>query len=140
MGFVTPRTERLPLSNDQWIDVKRELNAGEHRRMFARQIKDYDGGGHAKYDPEQVGFARISAYLLAWSLTRNGQPVPVSDDAIDALDQPTYLEISDALAKHEERVEAERAARKNDQDGERKLSAISPSPSDAAGALSGSVN
>jgi hypothetical protein len=111
--FVEPDLVRLPLEGGEWIEVKRELTAGEHRRMFARQIKGYDPAtGKAMYDPEQVGFARVAAYLVGWSFTRGGKAVPVSEAAIDALDQATYVAIVNAIAAHETAEETAREEKK----------------------------
>lgn len=126
MSFVVPKVERIAISGGRWIEIKRELNAGENRRMFARQIRDYSQlDGRPQYDPEQVGFARVVAYLLSWSLEQEGERVPVTEAAIDALDQPTYTEILKAIDRHEERVEKERTAEKNAQAGENKSAATS---------------
>lgn len=126
MSFVVPRVERIVISGGRWIEIKRELNAGENRRMFARQIRDYSPtDGRAQYDPEQVGFARIVAYLLSWSFDQHGERVPVTEAAIDALDQSTYAEILTAIDRHEARVDTERTAEKNGQAGENRSAATS---------------
>ena len=119
--FTKPEIVRLPLSDGQWIDVKRELTAKEARHFMAAQVKEYHAGtGRPVLDPEKVGRTKISAYLLAWSL-----PVPLSEDAIDNLRPARYRELRDAIDAHEEAVEA--ADSKNANDGEMRSAAISPS-------------
>lgn len=139
--FVVPKLDRLSLSGGRWIDVKHRLNAGERRRVFGRMVKDMGVGIRTTYNPEMVGITRLVEYLVNWSLADDlGRAVPVSEAAIDNLDPDLYSEISTALDAHEEKVEAERTAEKNDRDGASTSSAISPSPSGVAGALSGSAS
>jgi hypothetical protein len=124
--FVEPDIVRLPLSDGDWIEVKRELTAGEQRKLFGGMVRDYDKeSGRPLLDPERVGRTRLSAYLLDWSFVdRQGKPVALNESAIDNLDVDTYAEINKALDVHEEAVER---ARKNPQPGEPKSAATSPS-------------
>ncbi len=136
--FVVPRVDRLTLSGGRWVDVKHRLNAGESRRVYSRMVKEMVAGVRPTLNPEMVGLTRIVEYIVAWSMTDGRNTVPVSESAIDNLDPDLFNEIVAAIDAHEERVDAERAAEKNGQDGVSKSSAISPSPSSVAGALSGS--
>ncbi len=138
--FVVPRVDRLTLSGGRWVDVKHRLNAGESRRVYGRMVKEMEAGVRPKLNPEMVGLTRMAEYLVAWSLTDGRDRVPISEAAINSLDPDLFNEIAAAIDAHEERVDAERAAEKNGRDGVSTSSAISPSPSVAAGALSGSVN
>lgn len=125
--FVRPQTVRLELSDGDWIEVKKELNAGEHRRVFGRLVKDMRAGERAQLDPEQVGLTKVVEYLVAWSLEDNGKPVEVTEGAINSLDAQTFGEIVKAIDAHEAAVDAEIEARKNDTDGGKVSSPISPS-------------
>ena len=126
--FVKPNTVRLDVSGGDWIGVKRELNAGEHRRVFGRMVKEMRAGQGATYDPEKIGLTKLAEYLVAWSFEDDrGRPVEVSEAAIDNLDADTYRELQRLIDAHEDAVEAEIAARKNDQAGEKASSPISPS-------------
>ena len=139
--FVTPKIDRLTLSDGRWVDVKHRLNAGEHRRLHGRMVKDMVPGMRPTLKPEMVRFVKLVEYILDWSMTdAKGKPVPVDESAIDNLDPDVFEEFAKAIDEHEDRVDAERAAEKNGQDGASTSSAISPSPSSVAGALSGSVN
>jgi hypothetical protein len=136
--FVQPETERLTLSDGEWIEVKRELNAGEQRHAQAGYYKDIRVGERATVDFEQYGKTKILAYLVGWSFTGfDGRPEPFDESALNQLDMDTYLEIEAALDAHEARISARREARKNGQDGAKTSPAISPSPYAAAGASSG---
>lgn len=136
--FVQGNVKRLALSGDEWIDVKAELNAGEARRIFSGLVKTMEAGRPTELDPEKVGLTKLVEYIVGWSLLgTDGRPEPVSESAIDGLDQDTYREIMDAVDAHEVAVEAARQARKNGQDGETPSPAISPSLEPVAGASSG---
>jgi hypothetical protein len=126
--FVQPDTVRLDLSDGDYIDIKKELNAGENRRVFGRLVKDMRAGEAVTLEPEQVGLTKIVEYLIGWSFTDNdGRPVDLSEGAINNLDQDTYREISDAIDSHEAKVIGERLARKNGKAGTLPSEAISVS-------------
>jgi hypothetical protein len=136
--FVQPETERLSLSDGEWIEVKRELNAGEQRHVQAGYYKDVRLGERPIVDFEQYGKTRMVGYLTAWSFVGfDGQPEPIDESGLDHLDMDTWLEIDRALDAHEARISARREARKNAQDGAKTSPAISPSPYAVAGASSG---
>jgi hypothetical protein len=137
--FVDPRVERLHLSGvDRWIDVKHELNAGESRALFTDLVKEMRHGEAAVLDPHKVGVTKVLAFLLGWSFTDgNGRPIPVSPSAVDNLKPATYVEIREAIDAHEERVEAERTARKNGQATGNSSSPIARSPEPLVGATNG---
>ena len=123
--FVKPKTVRIDLSEGDWIEVKRELNAGEHRRVFGRLVKEMRAGDKALLDPEQVGLTKLVEYIVDWSFEQDGKPVPVSEASINALDAETYAELVKAVDAHEEAVDAEIESRKNAQAGEKASSPIS---------------
>lgn len=139
--FVEPDRQRLKLSDDDWIDVKKELNAGEQRSIFSGMVKEQRSGENALLDPDQVGLTKLVVYILGWSFKdAEGNRVAVTASAINSLDVDTYREINDAIDVHMAAVEHERMIRKNGQGGEKELPVISPSPDAAAGVSSGSAN
>ena len=116
---VRPESVRLELSDGDWIDVKKQLNAGEQRRIFARMVKTMNVGEKPSLDANHVGRSRVLEYLLGWSLVGlDDQPLPYRAEgaeaergtAIDNLDFETYAEIVKAIDAHEE---ANEQARKN---------------------------
>jgi hypothetical protein len=114
--FVSPEVVRLTLSDHDWIDIKKRLNTGEQRAVFAKMARDITPGEKIALDPLFVGAAKIAAYLLAWSFVDDdGRPVALEPSAIDNLDPDTYREIREAIEAHEEKVDKEIEARKNDQ-------------------------
>jgi len=139
--FVTPEPHRLTLPDGQFLDIRKRLTHGESEDLNARI---FPLGG---VDRSMVRTARILAYLLGWSFTRNGAPVPYSPglpeqtrlDTIRALHQDRAVEIFDAIEAHEDAMNQERAAQKKILTGARAVDKSSPSPSAPAGASSGSA-
>ena len=114
LRFVQPEVVRLPLSDNDFIDIKKELTAGEQRLMFTSLVKQMSFGEKAILEPRMVGMTKILAYLVAWSfLDSEGRPVPVSESAVNNLDLDSYSEIEQAIDAHDATVEAARAERKN---------------------------
>jgi hypothetical protein len=114
-SFVEPKIVRLTLSGGRTVDVKRRLNAGETRRVFGRMVKTMVAGEPIALDPELVGFTKLVEYLVAWSLVDSeGQPVPISEAAVNNLDPDLYLELTRAVENHEAEIEAQIALEKKD--------------------------
>lgn len=124
--FVQPDVVRLSLSEGDWIDVKKELNAGENRRVFSRLVKTMHFNEKANVDPDQIGLSKVIEFLVGWSLTDvQGKPVPVSEPAINNLDAATYAEIVKLIDAHEEATDALREQEKNGTGDTSKSSATS---------------
>jgi hypothetical protein len=106
---VAPEEVRLELSEGDYVDVKKVLNAGEYRKLLYDQFKDSDGEA-IRIDHAKVGIAKLLAYILGWSFTGfNNAPLPYAPDqpeeirraTIDNLDQDTYRELLAAINAHE---------------------------------------
>jgi hypothetical protein len=106
--IVQPETVRLPLSDGDFVDVKRELTAGEYYDLMVAQV-------------DRLSYAKILAYVVSWSLVgADNTPIPYSlelsdavrRDTVRALDKATARELTAALDKHEQAVEADRAKKK----------------------------
>jgi hypothetical protein len=107
--FVQPKVVRLPLTDGESVDVKRELSYGEQTAMFARMRTQFSAGAVPQLDTTQIGRARMGAYLVGWSFVdAEGTPVPVSPAAIDNLDIDTARELGAALEAHEEAIAEEK--------------------------------
>jgi hypothetical protein len=126
--FVQPETIRLDLSDGDYIIIKKELNAGEQRRVFSGFVKDARSGEAWVVDPEKVGLTKMLGYLISWSFVdADGKPVDVSESAIKGLDMASFKEVKDAIDAHDEQIEKDRAARKNETAGTLPSEAISAS-------------
>jgi hypothetical protein len=142
--FVKPEPHRLSLSDNEYVDIKKRLNHGEREDMFARMAPYVVPGELAHMDRREVRTAKVLMYLLGWSLTDDGTPVPMSPvlseaerlDTIRSLDPDRFDEIHAAIEAHEEAY----AKKKKAQATESVSPATSPSPVAVAGATSGSVN
>jgi hypothetical protein len=130
---VTPQTVRLALTEDDWVDVKAELNYGDAVKARAILVKDIRADGRVTPDFQLVEIAQTLAYLVAWSFVdAQGRPIPIETEAqklsaVFALDEASVKELTAAIGAHAERVELERAARKNGLAGEINSSRISSS-------------
>jgi hypothetical protein len=139
--FVRPETCRLQLSEEQWLLVKRRLTAGEFRAHLKRS-SDVGADDVRRIDTIEYSLSMVVAYLLDWSLDAVIRGVSEQDliATLDSLDPSRFAEIKLAIEAHEAAMTVEREQEKNGTDGGKDSAAISPSPSAAAGALSGFVN
>src|SRR5262245_21636130 len=81
-----PETLRLPLSDDDWIDVKKHLTAGEQRRVFARMVRKWTQGEAAELEPTQAGLSLMVGYLLDWSIQdADGNAVAIRGKSPDVI-------------------------------------------------------
>lgn len=117
--FVVPDIVRLSLSDGDWIDVKRRLNIGEQRAMFAQIYLSKAADQPVQMEVSKVGVARVAAYVIGWSFTdAAGKPVAYSPQTIDALDPTSFVEVLEAVDAHIAREDEQRAAEKNATTGE----------------------
>jgi len=110
--FVKPQLVRLSLSDGDWIDVKRQLNAGETRAIFTEMIKEQHAGEKAVIDTARVGITKLLAYIVDWSFVDDSGPVRFSEAALANLDNDTFREIVEAIDAHEGRIEQESELKK----------------------------
>jgi len=142
--FVRPVVDVLRLANGDTVTVRRRLNTGEERAMY-RRMSTVNGDGGLTIDDLAVGPAKVTAYLLDWTLTDDdGQPVMIRDlsleelaRVVDNLDPDDFREIRDAIDGHIDRQAAARAEEKKVRSGETPSSVTLPSPVAAAGPSTG---
>jgi hypothetical protein len=152
--FVQPDVVRLPISDGDFIDIKKQLNHGERDDMFAAMSATSPVGDRLRFDARRVRTLKVLTYLVGWSLTKpdpetqDDKPVVWSLDVpeqtrIDTLrnlDTYSFDEIYAAIDAHEEAMDRERTEKKRTADTPPASKATSALPSAAAGATSGSVN
>lgn len=130
---VVPEVVRLPLSDGDWVDVKKRLTYGERNRMKAALVSEIRGDGRVTPDLQMIDLALVLAYLVDWSLVDfKGKQIPIDTDtkkraAVEALDEDTVKEIIAAIEAHGQEMDAARSAEKNALAGETASSGISPS-------------
>jgi len=143
---VRPDTKRLTISNGDWLLVKKRLNRGEQQEAFAFLYTATEFG--SRLNLRLVGMGRVLAFLVDWSLTGlDDEPLEIRGKSLDevaavlnSIDGESVQEIIAAIDAHELAMAAEREAAKNGTGGAIGSAAISPSPSAAVGASTGSVN
>ena len=113
--FVNPDTERLMLSDGDWIEVKRELNAEDDNKLgmagFGRMVQVGDTR-EVNIDWSARHFARIDTYVVGWSLKDSkGASVPLTRGAIRNLSDDSVLEMDKAIQAHIEKMEQEKNAK-----------------------------
>jgi len=117
MRFVSSETVRLPLSDDQWIEVKKTLTAGEDRAYKSagfKRVSQREGSTQNEVDVDwsAMAFARVEAYLVDWSAKNEstGKDVPVTRAAIRNLDPESFEEIDAAIKAHADATAEEKKA------------------------------
>jgi uncharacterized protein YecA (UPF0149 family) len=116
LRFVQPHRDRYDISDGDWVEIKRQLTAEEEKFLQTaglRHMSNVREGAAADaqiaVDWKAYGLARVNTYLTDWSFQDDrGKQVPVTVDAIAALDPDTYDEIETVITKHRERLEAEK--------------------------------
>ena len=108
--FITPGTVTIPISDGDTVELKAQLTAGEYRELLAGMYRDRASG--SVFDPLLVGRAQVLAYLVGWSFVdAQGAAVPVSGDALDALDPGSFTEVLRVVETHHAAIEAATVAR-----------------------------
>jgi len=113
MRVRKPATDRLELTEGDYLVVKRDLSAGEYRDMIRASTRPVTvthlGTPGLELDPIAAGFAMVVAYLLDWSFTDAegrkmviaDQPVAVLKTALDHIDSDAYMEVQKAIQEHQ---------------------------------------
>lgn len=117
-----PATERLMVSDDDYLIVKQDLTAGEFRELMRASSRPLtvtptqaaDGAivtaaAGIQLDPIAAGLALVMAYLVDWSFTdADGkriliadQPAAVLRSALDEIDSASYMEVQNAIQEHQ---------------------------------------
>lgn len=134
--FVTPEIHRIELDEGQWIEIKKQLNVGESRRLATAGFKNIktrteDQRGPGTDEMPEVGIdwprmsmARVKTYLIDWSICdENDKRVKVTEGAIEALDPDKFTIIDEAIDKYLDSVEEEKKVNSTKR-GEQTLKAI----------------
>lgn len=113
--FPTPQVERLPLSDGDFIEIKRELTIGEEKDVVLLSLRevgsDADGRPKLTHDFQLTPFAKAVVYLVNWTFCNDKGPIKLESDQrkrlaqLRALDRESWTEISEAIDKHEEKMD-----------------------------------
>jgi hypothetical protein len=113
--FAVAEIDRLPLSDGDFIDVKRQLTVGEEKDvslLAMKEISQEDGSVKFRGDYQLMPFAKAVIYLVGWSFHNAKGPVKLEDDQkkrlaqLRALDSESWEEIAKAIDTHEEATTA----------------------------------
>lgn len=109
-------TERIPLSDGDWIEVRKKLNTGEQKRLDeVGKVAPVMVGGKIIFPIDWAVYEvdRAAIWLLDWSIKDAAdKPVALSVDAIRALDPDDFEEINTAIVNHMAKVKTESDAKK----------------------------
>jgi hypothetical protein len=112
--LVRPETVRHTFDDGEWIELAKELTAGEYREMFAAQFRDRKTGDGLAVDLRQLGINTILAYVKDWSFVDTLQnPLPITEDWLKKFDVPTFQAIREVAEAHHEASEKAVEERKN---------------------------
>lgn len=122
--------DRIPLSDGDWVELKRDLNAGDLKKLedagLAPPVRLADGSITRPIDWERYEFERAAIFLVDWSfrgpddkpLALKGANGQVSIATLKVLDIESFDEINAAVFRHT----TERAAAKNrERDAKREM-------------------
>lgn len=137
--FVAPDTVRLDLSDGDFLIVRKELNAGEHRDMWVRVMKPVtlptdgrlpDLPARPQVDAFRAPVAEVLAYLVEWSLvdehgtvvSLRGKDTAFIEAALNNIDLDSFAEIVAAVQAYDRACTAAREGRKANPTGAPALS------------------
>lgn len=103
--FVNGDVNRIELSDGDWIEVKKDLNTGDQKKLEAAgngiPVRLADGTVHTPIDWAIYEIDRAVIFLTAWSFqdfTKDPpQPVALTRAAIVAMDPPDFEEMNKAI-------------------------------------------
>lgn len=141
--YLPPETKVLHISQGDTLTVLKRLTHGERQAIFGRQYQSGPDGLALR--TAQLGLAKVTAYLLDWSLVGpdgkqviiRDQPIEVLEAALNNLPPEDFDEIKEAIDAHENAMLAERALEKKLQSGANGSSIPPISPSVSTGVTSG---
>jgi hypothetical protein len=112
--FARGDAVRLELSEGDWVLVHAELTYGQERRLAAAGLTGIDAaatdGQRLKVDFAAYDIERLCTWVMDWSFRDgDGDRVPVSREAIEALHPDTAAELQAALGAHIEALGAKKA-------------------------------
>jgi hypothetical protein len=113
--FAAVDSVRIDMGDGDWIEIKRELTAGERldtirAGMMGTSIAS--DGVRAHHDSILVRKARVCAWLIDWNYVgADDKVISIAKDgdrraALDNLKAPEFYAIEDAIAEHEKSLEA----------------------------------
>lgn len=133
--FTKPDVDRIEISDGDWIEVRRDLNNGEVKKLEAAGQKPpiaIDGKLYNNIDWERYNIERAMIFMTAWSLRgEDDKPVRLDISALKALEPESFAEIDTAIVNHTiERALAKKALR--EAEAKAKEAQLTPQTSNAS--------
>jgi hypothetical protein len=122
--FVRPETKILHISDGDTLTVRKRLNTGQTRHVFASMSTRVNDGSR-QTDSLKVGVSMVAAYLVDWSLVDfDGNKIRIAGmneeqliEILDDLEFEDFEEIRRAINDHVSREADARSEEKKFQDG-----------------------
>jgi hypothetical protein len=108
--FVKPDTVRLELDDDEWLEVKKELNYGEQTKLITDSQVTISVDGAKELNPINTAIPGIMAYVTDWSVEVEGKRQEIRREVLEAMPFDYVLEISAAINDHIVKMTEEKKA------------------------------
>src|SRR5258708_3694337 len=98
--IVKPQVDRGPISDGDWIEIKRTLNTGENKALDVCGSRPMivEGRLFSPIDWRLHDLERAMIFLTAWSLrNEDDKPLDLNIDTLKSLDTETFDEINAAI-------------------------------------------
>lgn len=108
--YVQPETTRYDLTEGDWIDLKRQLTAGERWAIDAAGLSE-DETGTLNRDLAQRSIAIRLGWIVGWSFVDPaGNQTKPTAETLGALDLETIAEVDQVIMRHVDARRAEKNA------------------------------
>ena len=102
--FVVPDVKRLDISDGDWIEIKKDLNTGDQKKLDAcGMLPPVFTGGRVvtPIDWEVHDLERALIFLVAWSIRKaDDKPAELTMESLKALEPETFEEINSKIVEY----------------------------------------
>ena len=108
--FVGPAVVRVDLGDGEWAEIKERLTYGEQQQLNNAGVADVDVLKMQEHPEIMLNLARYTLrrmflWLVDWSAKdERGKPVPITMEAIAALESDMAAKIDAAIAQRVEEI------------------------------------
>jgi len=115
-------TVRYDLKDDDWVVIKKWLDAGEELEVSGAGLSRMTSDGNEpsyKLDWKRLRLQRILAYVKEWSFVDfSGKPLRITLENLSRFSSDVVKELDDVLDRHLKAMEAEKNAQSAEIGGE----------------------
>ena len=128
--FVEPETERLDLGDDQWVEIKKELNYGEFRQFKKSAGISLTDIRFTLDNLFEYVHPVILAFAVKWSVTNGkGEPAEISEQVLNAMHTNQVFDMGLKIVTHIGALALEKKAKATKGSRKRKPKPSAPSSS-----------